>query len=144
MSRWYKFYLMEFTNKFRPTPNGFVFIKAGITHHMDVMKRFNPAVNDGYDKNYDDWDIVCKFSQVFQSKEEAQSFEKLFLTEVFPYDYKQNKVWVEDVLGLEKNYYKDVSGISEIRMIPIEQAKQLYRELNRAKKPIMPTVKETA
>ena len=140
MSKWYKFYVMEFTNKLRPTPAGNVFIKAGITHHMDVMKRFDPSVDDGYQKNYDDWKIVCKFSQVFQSKEEAESFEKLFLEEVFPYDYNKNKVWVEDVLGFDRYHYKNVSGISEIRMIPIQQAKQLYRELNESKKRAMPHV----
>ena len=49
-------------------------------------------------------------------------------------------MWVEDVLGFEKNHYDNVSGITEIRMIPIQQAKQLYRELNQSKKRVMPNV----
>jgi len=134
MSVWHKFYLMEFTNKYYPTPAGHVFIKAGITHHMDAMKRFDPSVDDGYQKNYEDWNIMCKFSQVFKSKELAEKFEKYFLTEIYPYDYKLNKVWVEDALMLERNHYSHVSGISEIRMVPIKEAKQLYYQMNKAKK----------
>jgi hypothetical protein len=101
---------------------------------MDVMKRFDPTVDDGYQKNYEDWNITCKYSQVFQSKELAEKFEKFFLTEIYPYDYNQNKVWVEDVLNLDRNYYSHVSGISEIRMIPEKEAKRLYHLMNSAKK----------
>ena len=137
MSAWHKFYLMEFTNKFYPTPKGHVFIKAGITHHMDVMKRFDPAINDGYAKNYEDWKIVPKFSQVFKSKQLAEDYEKYFLTEIYPYDYNMNKVWVEDALMLERNHYSHVSGISEIRMIPTAEAKKLYQQLNEAKKGLL-------
>ena len=134
MSKWHKFYVVEFTNKHRTTPAGYVFIKAGITRHMDVMKRFDPSVDDGYQKNYDDWNIVCKFSELFYSKKEAEAYERNFLHEVFPYDYKKNKVWIEDVLGFDPYYYNHVSGISEIRMIPVDTAKELYQSLHRAKK----------
>jgi hypothetical protein len=35
---------------------------------------------------------------------------------------------------LERNHYSHVSGISEIRMVPILEAKKLYHQLNKAKK----------
>lgn len=134
-SKWYKFYLMEFTNKFYPTPSGYTFIKPGITHHMDVMKRFDSSVDDGYPKNYSDWNIVCKFSQVFKSLAEAKQFENYFLTELYPYDYNDTKVWLEKVLQLEDtNRYDNMSGRSEIRMIPTREAKSLYHKLNSEKK----------
>ena len=104
---------------------------------MDVMKRFDPAINDGYAKNYEDWKIVPKFSQVFKSKQLAEDYEKYFLTEIYPYDYNMNKVWVEDALMLERNHYSHVSGISEIRMIPTAEAKKLYQQLNEAKKGLL-------
>ncbi len=133
--KWYKFYLMEFKNKFYPTPAGYEFVKPGTTHHMDVMKRFDPSVDDGYAKNYDDWNITCKHSRVFKSQAEAKAYETYFLTELYPYDYNGTKVWIESVLGLEdKNYYNTMSGRSEIRMIPITEAKKLYSRLNNEKK----------
>jgi len=126
---------MEFTNKFHPTPAGHAFIKPGITHHMDVMKRFDPSVDDGYAKNYDDWNIVCKFSRVFKTLAEAKAYENYFLTELYPYDYNKTKVWIESVLNLEdKNLYDTMSGRSEIRMVPITEAKKLYQTLNSEKK----------
>jgi hypothetical protein len=132
--KWYKFYLMEFQNKFYPTPAGYVFVKPGITYHMDAMKRFDPAY-DSYAKNYDDWNINCKYSRVFKSLAEAKAYENYFLTELYPYDYSKTKVWLESVLGLEdKNYYNTMSGRSEIRMIPIVEAKKLYNTLNSEKK----------
>ena len=134
-SKWYKFYLMEFTNKLYPTPPGHVFIKPGITHHMDAMKRFDPLVDDGYAKNYEDWNIVCKFSQVFKSLAEAKAYENYFLTELYPYDYNKTKVWIERVLHMEDaNRYDTMSGRSEIRMIPVAEAKKLYQTLNSEKK----------
>jgi hypothetical protein len=133
--KWHKFYLMEFENKFYPTPAGHKFVKPGTTHHMDVMKRFDPSVDDGYAKNYDDWNITCKYSRVFKSQAEAKAYEKYFLTELYPYDYNGTKVWLESVLGLEdKNRYDTMSGRSEIRMIPIAEAKKLYSTLNNEKK----------
>ena len=106
--QWYKFYLSEWTNKYYPTPKGHVFIKAGITHHIDdAYKRFDPSVDEQY--------------------------EKYFLTELYPYDYNLNKVWVEDALMLERYHYSHVSGISEVRMIPISEAKQLYQKLHHEK-----------
>lgn len=135
--KWYKFYLMEFTNKFYPTPAGFTFIKPGITHHMEALDRFNPSVNDGYQKNYEDWNIVCKFSRVFKSLAEAKAFENYFLTELYPYDYNGTKVWLESVLNLEdKNRYDTMSGRSEIRMVPTAEAKKLYYTLNSEKKAV--------
>ena len=134
-SKWYKFYLVEFTNKYHPTPSGYTFIKPGITHHVkDVMKRFDPSVDDGYPKNYDDWIIVCKHSRVFYSLAEAKEYEKYFLTELYPYDYNDTKVWLEKVLHLEDtNRYDNMSGRSEIRMIPTKDAKALYHKLNSEK-----------
>ena len=132
--KWHKFYLMKFENKFYPTPPGYEFIKPGTTYHMDVIKRFDPAY-DSYAKNYDDWIITCKYSRLFKSEAEAKAYETYFLTEVYPYDYNGTKVWLESVLGLEdKKYYNTMSGRSEIRMIPISEAKKLYSTLNEEKK----------
>ena len=62
---WYKLYVVEMVNKKYLGPNdGKKLIKFGITHHMDIMKRFNPEVDDGYERNYDDWIILPKYSQV--------------------------------------------------------------------------------
>lgn len=133
--KWHKFYLMELENKFYPTPTGYAFIKPGTTHHMNAMDRYNPLVDDGYAKNYDDWNITCKFSRVFKSQVEAKAYETYFLTELYPYDYSKTKVWLEEVLGLEDKYrYNTMSGRSEIRMIPITEAKRLYSKLNSEKK----------
>lgn len=133
--KWYKFYLMQFNNKVYKAPNDVIFIKAGITHHMDVMKRFDPSVDDGYQKNYEDWEIICKFSRVFKSLAEAKAYENYFLTKLYPYDYNGTKVWLEKVLNIEdRNRYDTMSGRSEIRMIPIAEAKKLYQTLNSEKK----------
>ena len=102
---WYKVYVMEVRNKVYPMPDSDkVFIKIGITHHMDAMKRFDPTVDDGYEKNYEDWEFDCKFSRKFPSKQEAEKYERYLLDDLFP--AKRYKVWVEDYLGLEdRNYY---------------------------------------
>lgn len=110
-----------------------VFVKFGITHHMDVMDRFNPDVNDGYTKNYHDWDIVCKFSQVFRTKAEAEQMERHWLTNVFP-NPGPTKVWVEKYLGAEhNNQYYDNTGITELRLLTQKQAKWVYYTLHQQK-----------
>lgn len=134
MSYW-KFYVCEFINNKHPMPDDDkVFVKFGITHHLDVMDRFNPNVKDGYSKNYADWDITCKFSQAFKTKEEAEAVEQEWLTKVFP-NPGPNKVWVENYLKLEdNNYYYDNSGITELRLLTRKQAKWVYFTLHQKKK----------
>jgi hypothetical protein len=123
----YKFYVCEFTNNRYPLPDpNKVFVKFGITHHMDVMDRFNSNVDDGYAKNYKDWDIVCKFSMAFKTKAEAEALEAHWLTNVFP-NPGPTKVWVERYLRVEdQNQYYDNTGITELRLLTVKQAKWVY------------------
>lgn len=133
----YKFYACEFVNKKYPMPDpDKVFVKFGITHHWDVMDRFNSMVDDGYAKNYKDWVIVCKFSLVCDTKEQAEKFEQKWLKEVFP-NPGPTKVWVEQYLKVEdNNYYYDNTGITELRLLTQKQAKWVYRTLHEQKKKI--------
>lgn len=134
MSYW-KFYVCEFINNKYPMPDEEkVFVKFGITHHMDVMKRFDPNVNDGYPKNYNDWNITCKFSVVCKTKEEAERLEKKWLEQVFP-NPGPTKVWVENYLKVEdNNQYYDNTGITELRLLSRKQAKWVYYTLHQMKK----------
>ena len=111
-----------------------VFVKFGITHHWDVMDRFNPKVDDGYTKNYSDWKIVCKFSKPCSTKEQAEALEKKWLTEVFP-NPGPTKVWVENYLKIsDNNLYYDNTGITELRLLTAKQAKWVYYTLHSTKK----------
>jgi hypothetical protein len=114
---WYKLYIVEMQNKKYSAPNdGRRMIKFGITHHMDIMKRFDPTIKDGYEKNYEDWKIIPKYSQVFYTLEDAQKAEKYLLHTLFP--AKTHKVWVEDYLRCEsRDEYYNNTGITEIRLL---------------------------
>lgn len=102
-----------------------VFLKFGITHHMDVMKRFDSSIDDGYSKNYDDWNITCKFSKAFRSKEEAERVEQWWLNKKLP--AKTHKVWVEDYLSISNsNLYRNNTGITEMRLVTVDEAKRIY------------------
>lgn len=126
----YKFYYCEFTNNKYPMPDeDKVLVKFGHTHHWDVMDRFNPLVEDGYVKNYVDWDIECKFSWSFQTKKEAEQMEQYWLTEKFP-NPGPNKIWVEKYFGLsDNNYYYDNTGITELRLLTRKQANWVIANL---------------
>lgn len=128
----YKFYVCEFRNKKYPIPDDRVLVKFGITRHMDVLKRFDPSVNDGYEKNYSDWDIVCKFSQLCLTKEEAEQKETYWLNEKYPKGSKY-KVWVESLFGLPHTYYSNNTGVSELRLLTKKEASWLYWHLHRQK-----------
>lgn len=131
---WHKFYVCRFRNKKHKTPNGYEFIKFGVTRHMNVEDRFNPSIDDGYSKNYEDWEIKCMFSQVYYSKEDAEKEEEFWLKEAFPYKSKY-KVWVEKILGIDDpHYYSNSTGITELRLLPINEANQLYRYLHEQKR----------
>ncbi len=126
---WYKFYIVEMLNKKYLGPyDGRKLIKFGITHHMDIMKRFDPNVNDGYEKNYDDWIILPKYSQVYHTKEEAEIVEKRILNEVFPAN--THKVWVEDYLQCEsRDEYYSNTGITEIRLLTNKEIRDIIKTL---------------
>lgn len=130
----YKFYVMEFVNKKYPMPDdNKVFVKFGVTRHMDVMDRFNPNVDDGYAKNYNDWHITCKFSIICKTKEDAEKVEQHWLTQVFP-NPGPTKVWVEQYLGAQSNNeYYDNTGITELRLLTKKQAKWVYYTLHQWK-----------
>ena len=114
---WYKLYIVALENKkYKKPDDGLILAKPGLTHHMDVMKRFDPSVDDGYVKKYDDWIITPKYSQVFKSYDEAKCAENYLLHERFP--PSTHKVWMEDYLNCEsRNEYYDNTGITEIRLL---------------------------
>lgn len=129
----YKFYFCTFTNKVFQVPENKVFCKFGITHQSDVLRRFDPTVDDGYVKSekYLDWDIKADFSMFFETKEEAEAEEQRWLTEVFP-NPGPTKVWVEKVLQCPTmDYYSEATGITELRLLTEKQRKwtlwQLYK-----------------
>ena len=127
----YKFYFLTMRNKKFTVPEGKVFCKFGITHQSDVLRRFDPSVDDGYLKSekYLDWNIKADFSMMFDSKEEAQAEEQRWLTEVFP-NPGPTKEWVENVLDCPtKNYYTEASGITELRLLTEKQRKWVLWQL---------------
>jgi len=129
-----KLYLNTFTNTVFPKPDdGKVFVKFGITHHMDAENRFNESVDDGYEKNYQDWDIKCDFSLISDAHK-IEQIEDYILTKVFP-NPGPTKVWVEQYLGCpDNNYYDSVSGITELRLLTEKQRKWVLWQLYTIKK----------
>ena len=128
MANFHKFYLSRWDNtKYSKPDDGKVFIKPGITRHMDVMKRFDPSV-DNYKKDYSDWKIKILFSKKFNTKQEAQEFENYFLYNVFPYNSKY-KVWVEDYYGIEDLQKYNDTGITELRLLEKEEVDNLVQFL---------------
>jgi hypothetical protein len=127
---WYKLYVVTLENKKYNKPvDGKILVKFGITHHMDIMKRFDPSVDDGYAKIYDDWIITPKYSQVFESLREADQVEKHLLWERFPPN--THKVWVEDYLQCEsRDEYYNNTGITEIRLLTPQE---LYSTISQLK-----------
>lgn len=130
----HKFYACEFVNKKYPLPDpNKVFVKFGTTHHWDVMDRFNSMVDDGYPKVYEDWIITCKFSVVCKDKVAAEAIERHWLEQVFP-NPGPTKVWVERYLSVEdNNKYSDNTGITELRLLTLKQAKWVYWTLHQQK-----------
>lgn len=126
---WHKFYIVEMHNmKYMMPEPGRKMIKFGVTHHMDVMKRFDPNVDDGYVKDYKDWLITPKYSQVFHTKEEAEQLEKHLLHQVFPAN--THKVWVEDYLQCEsRDEYYHNTGITEIRLLTNKELRDIINKL---------------
>lgn len=123
-----KFYCCEFVNKHYPTPEGYVFLKFGHTHHYNVMDRFNPDVDDGYPKNYDDWEITPKFSWYFKENNRAEEEEQMWLNIQYP--RSKYKVWVENVLKVEDNTkYSNNTGITELRYMTREEASRAMKKL---------------
>ena len=135
----YKFYFCTFKNKKFQVPENKVFCKFGITHQSDVLRRFDPAIDDGYVKSekYLDWEITADFSVWFNTKEEAEAEEQRWLTEVFP-NPGPTKVWVEKVLQCDTmDYYSEATGITELRLLTEKQRKwtlwQLYQMRDKMK-----------
>lgn len=121
----YKFYFLTMRNKKFQTPENKVFCKFGVTHQSDVLRRFDPSVDDGYTKSqkYLDWDIKCDFSMFYNTREEAEAEEQRWLKDVFP-NPGPTKVWVEKILGCPTmDYYSEATGISELRLLTLKQRK---------------------
>jgi hypothetical protein len=123
-----KFYVAECINLVYPMPDSDkVLVKFGKTHHTDAANRFDKSVDDGYDKNYLDWDIKIKFSK-YGTDQEVTDLESYWLNEQFPYD-GYTKVWVEDYLGVDdRNKYKDNTGITELRLLTRKQFNWVLRQ----------------
>ena len=127
----YKFYFLTMRNKVFQNPADKVFCKFGVTHRNNVLERFDPNVDDGYVKSekYHDWDIKADFSMFFDTKEQAEAYEKYWLEEVFPKTRKE-KVWVEKVLGCPTmDYYTEATGITELRLLTEKQRKWVLWQL---------------
>ena len=124
---WYKLYVVTLQNKkYKKPDDGKILVKFGITHHMDIMKRFDPSVDDGYVKKYDDWIITPKYSQVFESLNEAKLAEEYLLSQMFP--PTSHKVWMEDYLNCEsRDEYYDNTGITEFRLLT---SRELYSTIS--------------
>jgi hypothetical protein len=114
-----KFYINRFENKNYSKPDDKKFIiKFGITRHSDALKRFDDSINDGYVKDYSDWNIKVLYSQNFfgpNARTHAEEMERYFLHEVFP--PSTHKVWIEDYLQIKDKRKYDNSGITEIRLL---------------------------
>lgn len=125
---WVKFYVQEWENTAYPKPNdGKHMIKFGITHHMDVSKRNDASVDDGYKKDYSDWNIRTLFSRKYDTKALGERFEQMMLHEAYP--AKTHKVWVENYLiGCENRKY-DNTGITELRLLDMSERKELLNFL---------------
>lgn len=127
----YKFYFCTFVNTKFHVPENYVFCKFGITHQSDVLRRFNPSIDDGYIKSqkYLDWDIEPSFSMWFDTKEQAEAEEQRWLTEVFP-NPGPTKVWVEKILQCPTmDYYSEATGITELRLLTKKQRKWVLWKL---------------
>jgi hypothetical protein len=132
----HKFYFCTFDNTKFHVPENYVFCKFGNTHQSDVLRRFNPLINDGYVKSekYLDWNITADFSMAFDTKEQAEAEEQRWLTEVFP-NPGPTKVWVEKILQCPTmDYYSEASGITELRLLTKKQRKWALRKLYEMKK----------
>ena len=124
-----KFYARDFKNIKYENNTGKVWMKFGITHHDDAEKRFDESVDDGYEKNYDDWDGETQFSWNNLTDKQADILEKHMLQQVFP-NPGPTKVWVEEVLGCtDKNEYDNCSGITELRLLTVKQRKWVLWQL---------------
>lgn len=125
----YKLYVVQMQNTKHVKPNdGKIIIKFGVTHHMDVMDRFNPNINDGYQKNYEDWKIWPRYSQVYKTREEAEQVEQYLLHERFP--PQTHKVWIEQYLGCSNiNEYYNNTGVTEIRLLTSNEISGIIEEL---------------
>ena len=120
-----------------------VFVKFGYTHHNDVMKRFDPSVDDGYKKDYSDFKITPLFSRYIENKDLALDWEKYWLEERFPRS-GMHKVWVENYLGLEDDHKYDDTGVTELRLFTKSEVKGIVREMYNSLSPKEIQMKEEA
>jgi len=125
-----KFYVRDMVNKVYSIPEESKrWVKFGQTHHTDADNRFNPEIDDGYEKNYEDWDGKTAFSWPNLSHAQADIFEQFFLVDLFPAT-RPEKVWVEKYLGCEdNNRYDNCSGITELRLLSERQRKWVLQNL---------------
>lgn len=125
-----KLYIDDFVNDMYPMPDNRGFIKIGVTHHYDAAKRFDASVNDGYEKNYEDWDIRVLYSIV---SDVAAEMERYILDVIFP-NPGPTKVWVERHLNCEDNTrYNNCSGITELRLVTRAQRANLLDNMYKLK-----------
>ena len=115
-----KFYATRWV-PLNPVDERRVLVKFGVTHHDTVENRFDPSVDDGYDKsmlhNYLKLDKVL-FSRKMNVKE-AHDLERTMLFDRFP--PSKYKVWLEDWLQLEDKHSLNDTGVTEFRLIPTNE-----------------------
>ena len=124
-----KFYARDFENIKYENDTGKVWLKFGITHHGDAEKRFDESVDDGYEKNYQDWKGDTAFSWNDLTNKQAVIIERHMLEQVFP-NPGHTKVWVEKTLKCDDIHeYDTCSGITELRLITQKQRKWVLFQL---------------
>ena len=109
------------------------FIKPGHTHHGDVVKRFDPTVQDGYNKSekYLDFTFRPLWSLMMDSYQDATRWEDSWTGDNGKYPKTHpSKVWVEKILGCpDLNYYYEATGITELRFVTVREKNKILKEL---------------
>lgn len=113
-----KFYFVKFTH----IETNREFFKFGVTSKTDVLERFNPK----YDIRYRDFIIQVMYS-AYGSREQVEYLEQVMLGK-FP-----KNIYLESYLGLERGFYDNLSGITEISVMDFRIVQKVISMLNKIK-----------
>ena len=120
-----KLYFVELRHK----ETGKIINKIGVTHSKDVQNRFTPGYPER--EGYSWFDIKVLFSMFFKRDSDAEQQEKDYLGR-FP------KCDINEYLGQnlieEKFTHKNMSGISELRLLSSEERSQFLWKLHADKR----------
>lgn len=127
-----KFPLLE-EYKYHKNGQELCLVKFGHTHHMDVLKRFDPSVHDNYRKSekYLDFNFRPVWSCKVNNMQEAKDWEDSWIGDSGMFNKnRQEKVWIEKVLGCpDTNYYREATGITELRLVTKKQRAMILKKL---------------